>query len=259
MAELERSRGGSHYHALRQWALSLSRTPLHPQWISFRAKRLAARRAEADATGIVLDIGCGTANLRGAVDAAGRYVGLDYPATGKGWYGARPDVFADAASLPWLENSFDRVLMLDVLEHLPSPGASLQEAWRVLAPGGRFHVSVPFMYPLHDEPRDFQRLTEHGLRRSLEVAGFVDIDLVPCSTSTETAALIANIAISKFVADAAAKFPPVLVAFMLLVPFFLFANIIGSGLAFFSRGDRIMPCSYLVTCAKSRESADSSR
>ena len=30
--------------------------------------------------------------------------------------------------------------------------------------GGQLLVSVPFIYPLHDEPTDFWRFTEHALK-----------------------------------------------------------------------------------------------
>ena len=43
---------------------------------------------------------------------------------------------------------------------------------RVLKPGGHAWLSIPFVYPIHNEPYDFQRYTEYGLRREAADAGF---------------------------------------------------------------------------------------
>ena len=42
----------------------------------------------------------------------------------------------DAVALPWADNQFDRVYAMWFLEHLPNPLKVLQEAKRVLKPGG---------------------------------------------------------------------------------------------------------------------------
>lgn len=50
---------------------------------------------------------------------------------------------ADAAALPFAGESFDAVVLAEVLEHLESDVAALREAARVLRPGGVLAVSVP--------------------------------------------------------------------------------------------------------------------
>jgi SAM-dependent methyltransferase len=56
-----------------------------------------------------------------------------------------PTLVADLEQdqLPWPDASWDWVLMLDVLEHLVRPEQALQQARRLLAPGGRLLVNVP--------------------------------------------------------------------------------------------------------------------
>ena len=45
--------------------------------------------------------------------------------------------------------------------------------------GGGIALSVPHLAYLHNEPHDYFRYTNHGLRVLLERAGFVDIEIHP--------------------------------------------------------------------------------
>ncbi|RNF84271.1 class I SAM-dependent methyltransferase [Montanilutibacter psychrotolerans] len=153
---------------LRAFAALLKRTPLHPQWL------LGPRRPPAglaQSSGRVLDIGAADRWVQPHLPATVEYVALDYPSTGRDLYAARPDVFADAAALPFADASFDGVICLEVLEHVAAPATVAAEIARVLKPGGTAWISMPFLYPLHDAPYDYQRYTEFGLRRDLSGAG----------------------------------------------------------------------------------------
>lgn len=60
----------------------------------------------------------------------------------------------DARSLPWPDASFDAVICLDVLEHIGQDVDVARELRRVLAPEGRFLVTVPedaTLWSAHDE------------------------------------------------------------------------------------------------------------
>ena len=73
--------------------------------------------------------------------------------------------------LPFAPCSFDGAIMSSVLEHLSDPAAALGEVARILRPGGKLVVELPFLYWLHEEPYDFGRYTEHWLRRAAGCAG----------------------------------------------------------------------------------------
>ncbi len=80
-----------------------------------------------------LNLGCGTDIKPGYVNVDARKI----PGV---------DVVTDlAAKWPWDDGSVDEILMLDFLEHFPyrSTEGILQQAWKVLKPGGALVVQVP--------------------------------------------------------------------------------------------------------------------
>ncbi len=50
----------------------------------------------------------------------------------------------DVFNLPFPSNTFDTIILSEVLEHLDNPPAALKEIFRVLKKDGRFLVSVPY-------------------------------------------------------------------------------------------------------------------
>lgn len=175
------------------------RTPLHPQWL------LGRRRPPdglAQMAGRILDIGAADRWIQHQVPAAAWYVALDYPATGRELYGAGPDVFADGAHLPFQDASFDGVVCLEVIEHVAAPQRVIAEIQRVLRPGGRGWISMPFLYPVHDAPFDFQRYTEFGLRRDVVGVGLEITALRRSLPAVRSAGLLACLAIAGPVSDA---------------------------------------------------------
>ena len=106
----------------------------------------------------VLDVGGASGvRYRGHVDST-RYWTIDIQARN------RPTVVADAHTLPIANESVDLVLSLQVLEHCIHPERVLQEAYRVLVPGGRLVLSTVLLYELHGSPHDYYRFTASALR-----------------------------------------------------------------------------------------------
>lgn len=71
---------------------------------------------------------------------------------------------ADAHDLPFSDNSFDSYVAIEVFEHLQSPEKAATEIHRVLKPGAVAILSIPFLFRVHGDPSDFQRLTKSGLQ-----------------------------------------------------------------------------------------------
>ena len=83
--------------------------------------------------GKILDIGCGGNNL---VRRYGNGVGVDiYP-----WPGV--DIVCDTTNLPFGDSEFDRVFLIACLNHILEKEKVLQEAYRVLKPGGMVIITM---------------------------------------------------------------------------------------------------------------------
>ena len=177
---------------IRTIAGHVRRLPFHPQWL---LEPRQSQEAIGHLTGNVLDVGCADRWVETHCSAEAKYIGLDLLVTGRGLYDAHPDVFADAAHLPLIEGSIDAVVCLEVLEHVRHPQAALAEFARVLKPGGTMLFSMPFLYPIHDAPHDFQRLTQYGLHRDLDLAGFDVVRLRKTGHAIRAAALLLSLAL----------------------------------------------------------------
>lgn len=80
-------------------------------------------------------------------------------------HGRSTDVVADGRVLPFRSGSCDRIVGLEVLEHISEPQLVMHEAARVLRPGGTAVFSVPFLFAVHgNEDYDFWRPTPSGVR-----------------------------------------------------------------------------------------------
>ena len=62
---------------------------------------------------------------------------------------------ADVRRLPYPDDTFDVVVAVEVLEHIPDPEAGLAEAMRVLKPGGYAITALPVQLPLLMHLYDF--------------------------------------------------------------------------------------------------------
>lgn len=93
------------------------------------------------------------------------------------------DIIFDAQEhWPCKDASFDGVLLVNVLEHLYHYDRALDEAVRVLRPGGTIAGVVPFMLNIHGTPHDHFRYTRRTLELLLEERGFKEITVEELGT-----------------------------------------------------------------------------
>jgi len=79
----------------------------------------------------------------------------------------------DLQSIPVDNGRYDFIIFNQVMEHLKEPTKVLAELYRVLKPGGKMIYTGPLFYEEHEQPYDFSRYTQFGVRYLLGSAGFV--------------------------------------------------------------------------------------
>jgi SAM-dependent methyltransferase len=121
-------------------------------------------------SGSLLDIGCGSKPYRSLfnVDA---YIGLDIDSENSRKRGVADQLY-DGGEFPFANDFFDSALCNQVLEHVFNPDEFLSEIGRVLKPGGKLLLTVPFVWDEHEQPYDYARYSSFGLRALLEKQGF---------------------------------------------------------------------------------------
>jgi len=129
------------------------------------------------AKGRLIDIGCGNKPYTEWVNkVCTEYIGVDIIQSDRNMV----DIICDATQITLPDASFDTVLSSQAIEHIAEHGKVINEAFRLLKPGGYFIVSAPMYWPLHEEPYDYFRFTKHGFKFLLENTGFEVKEIKSC-------------------------------------------------------------------------------
>lgn len=119
------------------------------RWIEARRLRATAAVLDCRPGHKILDAGCGAGNLMEqlkGLDVTGVDISETLLAQARartsGQEGARV-LFGNAEALPFDDDTFDRAVCSEILEHVLHPEAVLAELRRVVKPGGRIVLTVP--------------------------------------------------------------------------------------------------------------------
>ncbi len=119
-------------------------------------------------TGDLLDCSCGQVPYYGIYKKNTSSVTcIDWEST----HGENPylDKVVDLnEAIPFPDNSFDSVLLTDVIAHIYKPHDLFKEISRILRPGGHLLVMTPFFYWISEPPYEYFRYTEYALSRMSE-------------------------------------------------------------------------------------------
>ena len=147
-------------------------------FVARRNLALDLLRTHAPQAHRILDLGCGTGALLGALPPDSWAVGVDFSARALEHSHARglPRlVHGDGRRLPFCDAAFDAVISLDTIEHIDDHEAAAAEIARVLKPGGTAVINVP-AFPWLWGPHDValmhcRRYTRPQVRQLLTGAG----------------------------------------------------------------------------------------
>lgn len=115
-------------------------------------------------TGICLDLGARNSPHKKLIEEKGyKHVGIDIN------FHKSLDAVADGSFLPFKNDTFDLVVLAQVLEHVFDPHAVMGEVARVLKPGGMVIGGVSFLEPFHDS---YFNLSHRALEDVLRKANF---------------------------------------------------------------------------------------
>ncbi len=139
-------------------------------WSSFRRKKLdqLQEKYRGIYRGIVLDMGGrDRGKFKKPKDKVEKWIFADIEEK------HHPDIVLDIADMRVIENnSIDVIAAVEVFAHVEKIDKALDECHRILKNGGEIIFSVPLMYPIINDPTDFQRWTEAKWRKELTKRGF---------------------------------------------------------------------------------------
>jgi SAM-dependent methyltransferase len=139
-------------------------------WGSYRRKILDRLLEENKHyyRGTVLDIGGrNRGNFKKPKDKVSKWIFADIEAR------HNPDIILDVTDMRAIKNEEISVINTsELFEHVKSPERGLKECFRVLKKNGYLIMSVPYMFPVHNDPHDYQRYTETKWKELLEEIGF---------------------------------------------------------------------------------------
>ncbi len=139
-------------------------------------------------TGKCMDFGCGISPYKSLL-SVDEYVGVEIDTNDK-----KPGItYYDGYKLPFKDENFDSIISSEVFEHVVNIEDIVSELNRVIKSGGMMLLSVPFAYPKHCEPFDYQRWTLAGIKNLLENAGFEFVEGKASSSYWECIAQFQNV------------------------------------------------------------------
>jgi ubiquinone/menaquinone biosynthesis C-methylase UbiE len=115
--------------------------------------------------GKVVDVGAGQSPYKHLLDAdVAQYVGLDIRGADNFGYNNPEIVHFDGRHIPLESDSIDALLCTEVLEHVEDAQELIDEMHRILKPGGRGVLTIPWSARYHYIPYDYHRFTPSRLK-----------------------------------------------------------------------------------------------
>lgn len=110
----------------------------------------------------------------GQYDGEGNTEGLQT----KKWDNSKLDIVSDITKIPVDNNSYDTIMCIEVLEHLPEPINAIKEFSRIIKPNGKLIITAPFCSMTHFAPYFFQTgFSKYWYEKILKDNGFSILEI----------------------------------------------------------------------------------
>lgn len=154
LVKIFQGRGGDYFGSLEEELerVHFVRYKMYLDIISFISKYFHAQKLEDPR---MIEFGGGTGFIQKIFNHPSYVVAEDYPVV-------------DVQNLSsYKSNSYDFVILDQVLEHVADPKAALKEVYRILKKGGWLILTTPFLVQIHPAPHDYWRFTKEGMNELL--------------------------------------------------------------------------------------------
>lgn len=96
------------------------------------------------------------------------------------WDNSKLDIISDIVAIPVDDSSFDAIMCIEVLEHIPDPKDAVREFARILKSKGELVITAPFCSMTHFSPYFFHTgLSKYWYEKVLEESGFRIAEITP--------------------------------------------------------------------------------
>lgn len=134
-------------------------------------------------SGLVADIGAGPCKYKSLITRyAQGYIAIDNLSSEyqyKPEEEIRVNVVGDVLELPFQDNAFDTVICTQVMEHVPEPFVLMSELTRITRKGGYVIMATGWIWPYHQEPRDYFRFSRDAFKYMYEKNDLELLELIP--------------------------------------------------------------------------------
>jgi SAM-dependent methyltransferase len=143
----------------------------NPYYIIRKGLYVHVKKHSAALSGHLMDFGSGSKPYRKLFHVE-HYIGVDIETSGHDHSKEEIDVYYDGKTIPFADHTFDSVFSSEVFEHIFNLDEILTEIHRVMKPGARMLITIPFVWDEHEIPYDFARYTSFGAEHILKGKGF---------------------------------------------------------------------------------------
>ena len=189
---------------------------------------------------VILDLGCGEMPYKDYFSHT-RYVGADVLSSGRELNRKLPSFWFDGANIPMKESSCSHALLIEVMEHIYDPHKLISDIKRILSTNGTLIFTVPFYWPIHEAPYDFNRYTRYSIEQILSDSGLELITLEDTGNIFVSFFQTMNSFIYAFTGKK---------LFLAFLPIFITFNLLGSILSLYKPKSNPFPLGYIVVGKK---------